>query len=136
MDGLDPPLAPNTSKARLERLALKDIRTDWFEVVDHDEIKKQLRGEVPSSFTSIKPEFDCPMRRSIAEVFVPRNRWRHPHGQILCARCPNSACKDPGSIQSLERGRRTCAHSATAMILYGLRTGFTRFIRLGLSGGM
>ena len=57
------------SKARLERLCLKDIRADWFEAVDHDETKKQLRGKVPSSFTFIKPEFDCPMRKSIAEVF-------------------------------------------------------------------
>ena len=27
------------SKAHLEHLALKDVRTDWFEAVDYDEIK-------------------------------------------------------------------------------------------------
>ena len=43
------------SKARLERLALKGVRTDWFEAEDHGEIKQQLRGEAPSAFTFIKP---------------------------------------------------------------------------------
>ena len=36
--------------------------------MDHDEIK-QLRGEAPSTFTFVKPEFDCPVREAIAEVF-------------------------------------------------------------------
>ena len=134
------------SKTRLERLALKDFRTDWFEVVDHDEIKQQLRGEAASTFVFIKPEFDCQVREAIAEVcqvreaiaevLVPRNWWRHPHGQILCVRCPPSICKDPRSIQSSKRGRKTCAHSASAMILYGLRKSLTHFTRLGLSGGI
>ena len=54
---------------RLERLVLKDVRTDWFEAVDHDEIKQQLRGEAVSTFTFIKPEFDCPVKKTIPEVF-------------------------------------------------------------------
>ena len=51
------------SKTRLERLVLRDVRTDWFEVVDHDEIKQQLRGEAASTFAFIKPEFDCQVRK-------------------------------------------------------------------------
>ena len=54
------------SKARLDSLALKDVRADWFEAVDHGEIKQQLRGDAPSTFTFIKPEFDCPVRKAIA----------------------------------------------------------------------
>jgi hypothetical protein len=48
---------------------LKDFRAEWFENVDHDEIKQQLRGEAPSTFTYVKPEFDCPVRSHIAKVF-------------------------------------------------------------------
>ena len=57
------------SKTCLERLALKDVRTGWFEAVDHDEIKQQLRGDAASTFAFIKPEFDCPVRKAIAEAF-------------------------------------------------------------------
>ena len=57
------------SKTRLERLVLRDVGTDWFEAVDHDEIKQQLRGEAASTFAFIKPEFDCQARKTIAEVF-------------------------------------------------------------------
>ena len=57
------------SKTRLERLALKDVRNDWFEAVDHDEIKQQLRSEAASTFAFSKPEFDCLVRKAIAEVF-------------------------------------------------------------------
>ena len=34
------------SKERQGRLALKDIRANWFEAVDHDEINQQLWGDV------------------------------------------------------------------------------------------
>ncbi|RPB01468.1 hypothetical protein L873DRAFT_1647896, partial [Choiromyces venosus 120613-1] len=57
----------HASEACLERLALKDVRADWFfQAVDHDKIKQQLRGEAPSTFTFIKPEFDGPVRKAIA----------------------------------------------------------------------
>ena len=60
------------SKVRPERLALKGVSADWFEAVDHDEIKQQLRGEAASTFAFIKPEFDCPVRKAIAKALVPR----------------------------------------------------------------
>ena len=48
-------------KKDLKRTALKDLRSGWFDSVDHDEIK-QLKGETASTFAYVKPEFGCLLR--------------------------------------------------------------------------
>ena len=37
-------------KENLKRTALRDLRARWFDSVDHDEIKQQLKGEAASTF--------------------------------------------------------------------------------------
>ena len=56
----------------LGRTALKDLRARWFENADHDEIKRQLNGEVAFTFTYEKPECGCPLRSQISDAFL---RW-------------------------------------------------------------
>ena len=56
-------------KENLKRTALRDLRARWFDSVDHDEIKQQLKGEAASKFAYIKPEFGCPLRIQISDAF-------------------------------------------------------------------
>ena len=56
-------------KKDLKRTALKDLRARWFDSVDHDEIKQQLKGEAASTFAYVKPEFGCPLRTQISGTF-------------------------------------------------------------------
>ena len=59
----------NAAQKCIERDTLKDVRAKWFENVDHDQIKQQMRGEVPPKFTYAKPQLDYPRRSSVARVF-------------------------------------------------------------------
>jgi len=53
----------------LIRARLENIRKEWFERVDSLEIKQQLGGELPSTFTYPTPHFNCPLRSRIAQYF-------------------------------------------------------------------
>ena len=57
------------AKKDMKRTALKNLRAKWFDSVDHDEIKQQLKGEAASAFTYVKPEFGCPLRTQISGTF-------------------------------------------------------------------
>ena len=59
----------SAARKRIERAALKDIRAKWFENVDHDQIKQQIRSEAPPKFAYSRPQPDYPRRSSIARVF-------------------------------------------------------------------
>ena len=56
-------------KENLKRAALRDLRAEWFDSADHDEIKQQLKGEAASTFEYVKPEFGCPLRTQISGAF-------------------------------------------------------------------
>ena len=104
------------SKTYLELLALKDVRTDWLEALDLGEIKQQVRGEAASTFAFIKLEFNCPVRKAIAEVFGGIRMV----GYCACVVHPLLAkTQDPYKAQ---RGRGGPVPILPATILYGLRT--------------
>ena len=56
-------------KRNLRHTALRDLRARWFDIVDHDEIRGQLKGEAASTFEYVKPEFGCPLRTQISGAF-------------------------------------------------------------------
>ncbi|RPA90956.1 hypothetical protein L873DRAFT_360229 [Choiromyces venosus 120613-1] len=56
-------------KKALTRAKLEKTRKEWFERVDSKEIKQQLGGELPSTFTYPTPHFNCPLRSRIAQYF-------------------------------------------------------------------
>lgn len=60
----------NARKRGLLRTELTESRKEWFEKVDHEEIKQQLAGGAPSVFVYTKPEFNCPLRSLIAEHYT------------------------------------------------------------------
>lgn len=62
--------ARRTYTAKLKRDSLAEYQRAWFDNVDHEEIKRQLQGELPSEFTYTLPNL-CPLRTRIAESFSP-----------------------------------------------------------------
>lgn len=53
-------------KKAISREELAKTRKNWFEAVDHEEIKQQLQGSQPSEFSYTEPKFHCPLRSSVA----------------------------------------------------------------------
>ena len=51
-------------KKNLRHTALGDLRARWFDNVDHNEIRGQLKGEATSTFAYVNPGFGCPLLKS------------------------------------------------------------------------
>ena len=102
---------------------------------NNDETKQQLEGEAASTLAYVNPEFGCSLGTRISGALPPAGMMTaQAWSDTVCA-LSASACENPRSTQMRARGRKTCAPSATVMVLYSLRTGWFYSIQLGLSGG-
>ncbi|KAF8534000.1 hypothetical protein BDD12DRAFT_897299 [Trichophaea hybrida] len=97
----------NALKKRLERDALANLRATWFENVDHEEIKQQLKGQAPSTFTYVKVEFDCPLRSVIAAYHSGSKDSVHTWADVV--RALASLCSQKSPLHSkLTLGENQC----------------------------
>ena len=129
------PATRSVELENLERAALRDLRARWFDNVDHD-IKQQLKGQVASTFAYFIPELGCPPRtRTSCTSLSVETATAQPWSDTVRA-LSAPVCKNPRSTQMRASEGRTRARSVTTVMPYSSRTGSTRFIPSGTSGGM